>query len=127
MATSQDTSAMGTDPQKSLKGEIVYIRAFDLAYDTKRLQIERILGQDVQECSVGPSKPGPKQAFFYRPQMVTLPARTYQSSLGPVEVSPTVKVFNVGAVSIQVRIPFEVAEIGDLVDYYGLELGGRRV
>jgi hypothetical protein len=93
----------------------------------KRLQIDRILGQDVQECSVGPSKPGPKQAFFYRPQMVALPARTYQSSLGPVQVSLTVKVFNVGAVSIQARIPFAVAEIGELVDYYGLELDGHSV
>jgi hypothetical protein len=93
----------------------------------KRLQIDRILGQDVQGCSVGPSKPGPKQAFFYRPQMVALPARTYQSSLGPVQVSLAVKVFNVGAVSIQVRIPFEVAEIGDLVDYYGLELDGHDI
>jgi len=127
MATSQDTSGGGTDSRKSLKGEVVYIRAFDLAYDMERLQIERILGQEVQECSVGPSKPGPKQAFFYRPQMVTLPARTYGSSLGPLEVALTVKVFNVGAVSIQARIGFEVAEIGNLVDYYGLELDGRSV
>lgn len=127
MEVSQGTSGAGSDPQRPLKGEVVYIRAFDLAYDTKRLQIERILGQTVQECSVGPSKPGPKQAFFYRPQMVTLPPRRYESSLGPVEVAVTVKVFNVGAVSIQVRTPFEVTGTGDLVDYYGLELDGRSI
>ena len=110
-----------------LRGEVVYIRAFDLAYDMKRQRIERILGQDVQEYFVGPSKPGPKQGFFYRPQMVTLPTRTCESSLGPVEVSMAAKVFNVGAISIRVRIPFAVPTLGDLVGYHGLELGGRSV
>jgi hypothetical protein len=81
----------------------------------------------VQDYLVGPSKPGPRQGFFYRPQMVTLPMRTYQSSLGPLTVSLTVKVYNVGAVSIQVRAPFEVSSIAELVDYYGLSLAGKSV
>jgi hypothetical protein len=111
----------------SFKGEVVYIRAFDIAYDMKRQRIPQTLGQAVQDYLVGPSKPGPKQGFFYRPQMVTLPTRTYQSSLGPLTVSLTVKVYNVGAVSIQVRAPFEVSSVEDLVKYYGLSLAGKSV
>jgi len=111
----------------SLKGEVVYIRAFDIAYDMKRQRIPEVLGQTVQDYLVGPSKPGPRQGFFYRPQMVTLPTRVYQSSLGPLTVSLTVKVYNVGAVSIQVRAPFEVSSLGGLVDYYGLNLAGKSV
>jgi hypothetical protein len=111
----------------ALRGEVVYIRAFDLAYDMKRQRIPQILGRDVQDYLVGPSKPGPKQGFFYRPQMVTLPPRMYQSSVGPLEVSFSVKIYNVGAVSIQVRTPFEVASIGDLVKYYGLSLAGNSI
>jgi hypothetical protein len=111
----------------SLRGEVVYIRAFDIAYDTKRVRIPRILGQDVKDYLVGPSKPGPRHGFFYRPQMVTLPAKVYQSSAGPIEVSFAVKVFNVGAVSIQARTAFEVSGIDELVDYYGLSLAGRSV
>ena len=98
-----------------LKGEVVYIRAFDLAYDMKRQRIPQILGQTVQDYLVGPSKPGPKPGFFYRPHMVTLPPRMYQSSVGPLEVSMTVKIYNVGAVSIQVRTPFEVSSVEELV------------
>jgi len=52
-------------PSTSLKGEVVYIRAFDLAYDMRRQRIPSILGQPVQGYSVGPSKPAPKQGFFY--------------------------------------------------------------
>lgn len=115
------------DRRKSLKGEVIYIRAFDLAYDMERRRIPQILGRQVQEYSVGPSKPGPKQGFFYRPQMVTLPPRMYQSSVGPLEVSFSVKIYNVGAVSIQVRTPFEVSSIEDLVKYYGLRLADNSI
>lgn len=111
----------------ALQGEVVYIRAFDLAYDMKRQRIPEILGQTTQQALVGTSKPGPKNAFFYLPQKVTLPPRMYQTSVGPLEVSMTIKVFNVGAVSIQVRTPFEVSSIADLVKYYGLSLAGKSI
>ncbi len=110
--------------QALLKGEVIYIRAFDLAYDMRRQRIPQMLGQTAQDYLVGPSKPGPKQGFFYRPQMVMLPGKLYQSSRGPLEVSFTVKVFNVGAISIQVHAPFEVSSIEELVHYYGLNLIG---
>jgi len=126
MESSRESTA-ASSRRVSLGGEVVYIRAFDLAYDTKRQRIPAILGQEVQDYLVGPSKPGPKQGFFYRPQMVTLPPRMYQSSVGPLEVSIAVKIYNVGAVSIQVRTPFEVSSIEELVKYYGLSLAGNSV
>jgi hypothetical protein len=114
-------------PHTVLTGQVVYIRAFDIAYDMKRQRIPQILGQRVQDYLVGPSKPGPKQGFFYRPQMVIPPPRTYQSSLGPLEVSFLVTVYDVGAISIQVRAPFAVASLEELVRYYGLSLAGTSV
>ena len=126
-ATESIHAAQAQRNSVKLKGEVAYIRAFDLAYDMKRQRIGQILGQTVHDYVVGPSKPGPKQGFFYRPQMVTLPPRVYQSSVGPLEVSITVKIFNVGAVSIQVRTPFEVSSIEELVDYYGLNLAGKSI
>jgi hypothetical protein len=108
-----------------LIGEVVYVRAFDLAYDMKRGRVDRILGQDMQDCCVGLNKPGPRHGFFYQPQMLTLPAQTHQSSLGPVEMAAAIKVFNVGAVSVQVRVGFEVSGIGELVHYYGLRVEGK--
>ena len=113
--------------QASLRGQVVYIRAFDLAYDMKRQRIPEILGQKVQEYLVGPSKPGPKTAFFYQPHMVVLPPKMYETPVGPLEVSLTIKVYNVGAVSIQVRTPFAVSSIEELVKYYGLGLAGNSI
>lgn len=114
-------------PRTTLRGEVVYLRAFDLAYDMRRQRIPQILGQPVRDYVAGPSKPGPKGGFFYRPQMVALPPKTYPSAAGPLEVSITVKIFDVGAVSIQVRTPFAVSSLGELVDYYGLSLAGRGI
>jgi len=113
--------------QTSLKGEVIYIRAFDVAYDMKRQPIPEILGQKTQRYPVGASKPGPRNPFFYLPQSVTLAPKTCETSVGPLSVSMTVKVFNVGAVSVQVRAPFEVRAIEDLAKYYGLRLAGKSI
>ena len=51
-------------PHTALKGEVVYIRAFDLAYDMRRQRILHILGQPVQEYTVGPSKPAPEAGLL---------------------------------------------------------------
>jgi hypothetical protein len=106
---------------------VVYVYAFDLAYDMKRQQIETILGQAVQDYAAGASRPSPKQGFFYRPRMVTLPAKQCRTDFGTVDVCETVKLFNVGAISVQVRVPFAVREIDELVAYYDLRLGEHDV
>lgn len=106
-----------------LRGEIVYVHAFDIAYDMKRERLQELLGQAVQEFAVVPDRRSPKQWFFYRPDMVCLPAVERQMSWGSVQVSRAVKVFNIGAVSIQVRVPFEVDALEDLVPFYALAFG----
>ncbi len=117
------------DPARTnvLKGQVLYIYAFDLAYDTKRVQVPTILGCRTHGYDAGPGKPGPRQGFFYRPQMVTLPPQHRDSSLGPVEVSIAVKLFNVGAISVQVGVPFEVSTLEALVAYYHLRLNGKSI
>ena len=51
------------------RGEVVYIYAYDIAYDIKNEPVERILGQPTKDYLVGPSKRIPRQMFFYRPRM----------------------------------------------------------
>lgn len=55
-------------------GEVVYLYAFDMAYEMVRQPVKQLLGQPVSEFAVDPSKRAPRQLFFYRPQMVRLPA-----------------------------------------------------
>src|SRR5581483_1441370 len=55
------------------KGEVVYIYAFDVAYEMIRQPVRELLGQPVAQFVVDASKRSPRHLFFYRPQMVRLP------------------------------------------------------
>ena len=108
-------------------GEVVYIYAFDIAYDMKRRPISELLGQPVQNYHIGPSKRSPKQLFFYSPQMVKLPPEEQQIKGSVVQIQRSIKVFNVGAISIQLRVPFEALKIEDLVGYHELKFTGSSI
>ena len=110
-----------------LRGEAVYIHAFDLAYDMRREPVPSLLGRPMEEYATGPVRRGPKNLLCYRPQTVHLPPERRETSRGPMEIRRSVKLFRVGALSIQVRLPFEVERLEDLVGYHHLDLGGGRV
>src|SRR5215472_6142551 len=108
---------------KGYKGEVVYIYAFDVAYEMSRQPVRELLGQPVAQFVVDASKRSPRHLFFYRPQMVRLPPLERIGPHGPVRVERVVKLLPVGALSITVRVPFEVAQIEDLVAYHDLQFG----
>ena len=96
-------------------GEVVYIYAFDVAYEMTRQPVRELLGQPVAQFVVDASKRSPRQLFFYRPQMVRLPPLERIGPHGPVRVERVIKLLPVGAISISVRVPFEVEQVEDLV------------
>ena len=102
-------------------GEVVYIYAFDVAYEMKREPVRELLGQPVAQFVVDASKRSPRHLFFYRPTMVRLPALERIGPHGPVRVERAIKLLPVGALSITVRVPFSVATVEDLVAYHDLQ------
>src|SRR3954469_2740543 len=107
-------------PQR-LVGEVVYMYAFDVAYEMTRQPIRELLGQPVAQFQVDASKRSPRHLFFYRPQMVRLPPLERFGPRGMVRLERSVKLLPVGAISITVRVPFQVSQIEDLVDYHDLQ------
>jgi hypothetical protein len=106
---------------KQYTGEVVYIYAFDVAYDMARQPIRELFGQPVAQFAMDASKRSPKQLFFYKPQMVRLPPLERIGPRGPVRIERTIKLLPVGAISITVRVPFAVAHVEDLVDFHDLQ------
>jgi len=106
---------------KQYSGEVVYIYAFDVAYDMTRQPVRELLGQPVAQFAMDASKRSPRQLFFYRPQMVRLPPMERIGPLGPVRVERSVKLLPVGALSITVRVPFAVNHVEDLVAFHDLQ------
>ena len=85
-----------------LTGEVVYLYAFDVAYEMNRLPVRELLGQPVAQFVVDASKRSPRQLFFYRPQMVRLPPLERLTARGPVRMERSVKLLPIGAISIMV-------------------------
>src|SRR5215471_16899735 len=106
---------------KTYIGEVVYIYAFDVAYEMTRQPVRELLGQPVAQFSVDASKRSPKHLFFYRPQMVRLPPLERFGPGGPVRVERIVKLLPVGAISITVHVPFTAEHVEELVRWHDLQ------
>jgi hypothetical protein len=119
-AASQFRTPAGAGEVARLTGEVVYLYAFDVAYEMNRLPVRELLGQPVAQFVVDATKRTPRQLFFYRPQMIRLPPRERLTARGPVRLERTVKLLPVGAISITVRVQFSVGSLGELVDYHDL-------
>lgn len=109
-----------SNPHRYL-GRVVYVYAFDLAYEMTRQQIPTCLGQPVAQFSVDSSKRSPRQLFFHRPQMVRLPPLERFCPFGPIRLERTIKILPVGAISITASVPFAVDAVSDLVAFHDLE------
>jgi hypothetical protein len=107
-------------PATGYVGEVVYLYAFDVAYEMSRKPVGSLLGQPLVEYQVGTSKRSPKQLSFYRPQMVRLPPVERNGPRGTLRVERSVKLLSVGAISITVRVPLRVNELGELVSFHDL-------
>jgi hypothetical protein len=108
-------------------GRVIYLHAFDVAYDMLRVPVPQLLGQTVAEFSVDASKRNPRHLFFARPHMVRLPPMERIGPRGPVRVERTVKFLQIGAISITVSVPFEVQSIEELVAYHDLEFSNGQL
>ena len=111
-----------SSPQmKQYVGEVVYIYAFDVAYEMTRQPVDELLGQSVAQFAVDASKRSPRHLFFYRPQMVRLPPLERIGPHGSVRIERVIKLLPAGAISITVRVPFAVRHVEDLVVYHDLQ------
>src|ERR1043165_2956527 len=108
--------------RKRYAGEVVYLYAYDVAYEMRREPVFELLGQKVESFTLGADKRTPRHLFFYKPQMIRLPALERTGPQGLVKIERVVKLLSVGAISITVRVPFEVNKIEDLVVYHDLQL-----
>ena len=106
---------------KQYTGEVVYIYAYDVAYEMTRRPVRELLGQPVAQFVVDASKRSPRHLSFYRPQMVRLPPLERIGPHGATRVERVVKMLPVGAISVTVRVPFSVQHVEDLVEYHDLQ------
>jgi len=106
---------------KKISGDVVYMYAFDIAYEIKRKSIQQLLGCPVEQYSVDFNKRNPKQIHFYKSEIIRLPIESKTTPHGKFNVEYTVKLLPIGAISIQVKVPFNVQHIDELIEYHDIE------
>ncbi len=125
MANATDTFHKAIHPPPPRRnryvGEVVYMFAFDVAYEMTRHPVRELLGQPVAEYVVDASRRNPRHLFFFRPQMIRLPPQERLGPHGPVRAEFAIKLLPVGAISVTVRVPFAVPQVEDLVVYHDLQ------
>ena len=107
------------------KGHVVYMFAFDLAYEISGGPVTHLLGQKVEQFKVDPNKRSPRHPFFFRPQMIRLSEIKVQGPGGATEITRVIKLLPIGAISITVTVPFEVNTLAELINYHDLQLDSR--
>src|SRR4051794_18513754 len=102
-------------------GEVVYLYAFDVAYEFLKKPVTQLLGQPVAQFVVDASKRSPGQLFFSRPQRVRLPPLERLGPRGTVRLERSIKLLPIGAISVMVRVPFSVKNIDELVSFHDMQ------
>ncbi|MBI2363356.1 MAG: hypothetical protein HYV15_08260 [Elusimicrobia bacterium] len=109
-----------------MKGEVVYLYAYDIAYE---IDLERARGALAQAEFREPtqSKTLPRDYPFYKPLVFSKDPVQVETVLGVLTVRREAKLFSIGGVSIMLRVSFDVPGFGELNRYHNpaLEGGGH--
>jgi hypothetical protein len=99
-------------------GKVVYIYAFDIAYEIRIDKVRTLLSFPLSEYAIGPSKRNPKYYFFYRPKLVRLPDEIHRIKGKTKQLQWDIKVFGIGSISVEISIPFEGLGLRELVEFH---------
>ncbi len=100
------------------QGYVVYVYAYDIAYDMTERPVATLAGQLARLYQAQPTKRQPRDLFFHNPLVARLPDEQRQGPDGPVTVMRTVKIFPVGAISLSIYVPFQLEHLSDLRRYH---------
>jgi hypothetical protein len=99
-----------------MKGEVVYLYAFDVANEIATEQINDILANKPFPFGIQATHTLPRDVPLYRPLAIEPPA--LPTTLGGQPVRSLIRVYDVGVVSIAMRVRFEAANLADLLPFH---------
>ncbi|MCE5266375.1 MAG: hypothetical protein LLG00_00620 [Planctomycetaceae bacterium] len=98
-----------------MTGEVTYLYAYDIATEANLTAIETQFRGAAEWFHIGRSKDAPRNFPSYRPLTLQLDDLQINGPLGPMTLHTSIKLFSVGAVSVNVRIPITCERVTDLV------------
>lgn len=105
-----------------MKGEVIYLCAYDIAYEADIAAIEKSMLGMAERLRFGRVKDAPRSFPVYRPLTIQIEDMEIVGPEGPVTLSTHIKLFSVGVISVKVRIPVSCQRLTDLVAFRDLRL-----
>jgi hypothetical protein len=99
-----------------MKGEVVYLYAFDVANEIVMERIREILSEKPFPFGIQVDRTFPKDIPLYRP--LAIEPRPPVACLAGQPVKLLIRVYDVGVVTVTVRRPFEVDQLAELVRFH---------
>src|SRR5436853_384437 len=96
-----------------MKGEIVYLYAFDVANEIKMDKVQEILENKPFPFEIRTDHTYPKDVPLYKP--LAIEPAPLRAKLQERTVHPLLRVYEVGVLSIAMRISFEIESLDQLM------------
>ncbi|MCI0377148.1 MAG: hypothetical protein L0215_06065 [Gemmataceae bacterium] len=114
----------------ALTGEVVYLYAYDVANEVRAGKIHDILSKKPFPFEIQTDRTFPKDVPLYKPLTIEPPLALRLTPSVPggsgEQVRILVRVYEVGVVALDLRVPFAVEELEDLHSYHDAKLDDGR-
>jgi hypothetical protein len=106
--------------EKALKGEVVYLYAFDVANEIITQRVQEILSEKPFPFEIRMDRTLPKDMPLYKPLAIEPPPLSARLQGFPVRL--LIRIYDVGVVTVMMRVAFETDALEDLVPFHNPHL-----
>jgi hypothetical protein len=107
-------------PQKTLTGEVVYLYAFDVANEILTPRVQEIRSEKPFPFEIRRDRTLPKGTPLYKP--LAIEPRPLDAFLNGVPVRLLIRIYDVGVVTVMMRVTCQVNQLADLIPFHNPKL-----
>jgi hypothetical protein len=103
-----------------MKGEVVYLYAFDVANEIITSRVQEILSEKPFPFEIKMDRTLPKDMPLYKP--LAIEPHPFEATVQGAPLRLLIRIYTVGVVTVMARIPFAVRTLGDLMPFHNPRL-----
>jgi len=108
------------DVEKVLKGEVVYLYAFDVANEIITKRVQAVLSEKPFPFEIRMDRTLPRDMPLYKP--LAIEPRPLETCLHGFPVRLLIRIYDVGVVTVMMRVGFEASVLADLMTFHNPKL-----
>lgn len=112
-----------------MRGEVVYDYIYDLGARVSLDRVQRVLNEVPQFAATKVEKAAPRYVALPRPLVAKFDPVDLETTIGPLRVEASARIYDLGAVGLQFRIAFQEQGLPDLHKYLNFQVavGGEKL